>query len=291
VTTVLSLLLAGLVCAPASAALLSVGRWQVRRPRMALALWIGVGALGLVMAGGAVVLAIALSILEGSADGAVKALVLTLVAWIGLGGTGIVLSLGLLTGERRPRPEPSFVQASSAARAVSVVPASVAPWARRRVPWAADGVALLGVDDPGMIARAVPGRHAEIVVSEQARRGLTPSQLDAIVAHEYAHLTGYHGALREIGAWQASCLPKNSGLRRRLCTRLDLVTELAADDGAARVVGADRLRSALHAADVLHPSAELRVRAARLAARPDARRGDEEAHLARSAGPGRREND
>lgn len=238
-----------LACAPASVLPLTVGRWQVWHPRLALALWLGIGILGLALAGLTVLTAGLLVAFSGPAVGIARALVLVSLAWLGLGGIGVLASLALGSGN---------ASHSAAHNAATTLRIDVDH---------ETGAVLYEVDDPGVIAHAIGGRHPEIVVSRQARSALTPAELRGVIAHEVAHLRGRHGAVRRLCGWHASCLPRRSGLRRLLVTRVHLLTELAADDAAARAVGPERLHAGLRAAHVLLPSPALLVRAERLATR------------------------
>lgn len=247
-------LVAGLVAGPLSACLLTRGGWQVRRPRRALMAWALAGALGLVVTIVAVLVAAALSLSTSSAGAPIEGLALTLIAWAGLGGLGIAgslaqpgrVDLGEEDGER-----PSIIELLSR---------------RRTDSWQMGAITVVEIEDPRYVAVAVPGARPSIFVSRAVRHALPPSYLSAVLAHEAAHLRQHHTLLRRLGAWHAACLPKRSGLRRELASRITLLTELAADDAAASKVGPAHLREALAALNHLAPSRELGVRAARVSA-------------------------
>jgi Zn-dependent protease with chaperone function len=262
VIALLLVLMLALACAPASVLPLVSGRWQVWHPRLALALWLGIGTGGLALAALSVLTAAVLVAVSGPADGIARGLALVLVAWLGLGGAGVLAAIALGAGGPSPSSPSADEEAASAAPVRRAHPATL------RMAWDLElGAVLYEVDDPGLIAHAVGGKHPEIVLSRQAREALTPAELRGVLAHEAAHLRGHHARLRALCAWHAACLPRRSALRRLLVTRVHLLTELAADDAAARAVGAERLRAGLQAAHTLLPSPALVVRAERLAAR------------------------
>ena len=127
-------------------------------------------------------------------------------------------------------------------------------------------ITVVEIEDPRYVAVAIPGTPSTIFVSRAVQHALPPSYLSAVLAHEAAHLRQHHTLLRRLGAWHTACLPKRSGLRRELASRITLLTELAADDAAASKVGPAHLRAALAALNRLTPSRELGVRAARVSA-------------------------
>src|SRR5699024_1412454 len=105
-----------------------------------------------------------------------------------------------------------------------------------------------------------------IFVSRDERRALPASQLEAVLAHEAAHLHQRHAAVRYLGARHSACLPKRSRLRRRPAPRVLLPPELAGHDHASAAVGPAPLHGALCALRTFSSSRELGVRAARVRA-------------------------
>lgn len=277
----LLVLTAALLCAPASVLPLVAGRWQVWHPRLALGLWLGVGAAGLALAAGSVLAAGLLVAFAGptgagSISASARALALALLAWIGLGGAGVLAAMAL-GGQGRGASDEGTAADADAAAEDALLDAEGAgaarPLAHRspatvRMAFDAEtGAVLYEVDDPRLIAHAIGGRHPEITVSRQARETLTAGELRGVLAHEVAHLRGRHAEMRRLCAWHAACLPRRSALRRLLVGRVHLLTELAADDAAARAVGEGRLLAGLRASHALVASPALLVRAERLAAR------------------------
>lgn len=254
----ITLLVLGLACAPLSAVILARGSWQIWHPRRALALWLALGALGLAAATAAVLLAAGLSIIRSPGESVGHALVFTLLAWMGLGTLGIAASFAVSADADDLEEGERDQVADSRGRAAQVL------LSRRTDSWYDGPVLVVEVDDPALVACAVGGGEPTIFVARRVRRALRPAHLAAIIAHERAHLSGRHGAMRRLGAWHASCLPKRSALRRHVVARVCLLTELAADDVAAARVGAPHLQAALAAAHALVSSSELVVRARRL---------------------------
>lgn len=231
-----SLLLASalLIVAPK---LLARGTWQVRYPLRALALWFASFALGNVLAGVAIVLAISDTlnppehpVITDEFD-TVVAFVTPWLALIVVAGTIITISRG---AEPVMESEREVIDVFRE-RAVSV---DERP-----------GLTLVRIDAPRPFACAVPGtasgRSPEIFYSTSLEEILTKPQLQAVLAHEYAHLKQGHSWLVRIAETNARTLPQwlaaSSGLQR--ATRL--FTELAADDAACTQAGTGNLADAL----------------------------------------------
>jgi Zn-dependent protease with chaperone function len=82
-------------------------------------------------------------------------------------------------------------------------------------------------------AYCVTGRHPTVILTTGAVRALDPGQLDAVLAHERAHLTGRHHrllALARIGREVLPFLP----LMRDAEGQVARLVELHADDAATR---------------------------------------------------------
>jgi Zn-dependent protease with chaperone function len=102
----------------------------------------------------------------------------------------------------------------------------------------------LVVDHPVAVAYCVPGRHPRIVVSAGARRLLSKVELDAVLAHERAHARERHDLV--LAPFQAlRRLVPSSRLLTRVCSTIELLVEMCADDRAARQHGREPLASAL----------------------------------------------
>lgn len=205
--------------------------WTSRTPRLAVATWLA----GTVSVVSMAVLTGALLVVPLHAIGDI---VVLLVQWCGwtehafpvlppwtaprLVGLGLV-GLGLLR----------LVQVG-----VAVTRARWADQARHR-----HDVRLLGrfhprlgiyvLDHTRRGAFCLPGKGGTVVVTRGALRVLQPAELDAVIAHERAHLTGRHHLILTAAAVLARAFPTvplfavgHEELRR--------LVELAADDSAAR---------------------------------------------------------
>jgi len=107
----------------------------------------------------------------------------------------------------------------------------------------ADGLVVL--PHPVPAAYCVPGRPGRIIVTDSAMRALEPDQLDAVLAHERAHLTGRHALL--VGT--AAVLERTFGTVAPVFghSRREVVAlvEMIADDAAARACPAPRVAEAV----------------------------------------------
>jgi Zn-dependent protease with chaperone function len=108
----------------------------------------------------------------------------------------------------------------------------------------ADGARTVVLDDPRPAAYCVAGRPAAIVVTSGALAVLDPPQLAAVLAHEGAHLTHRHHTLATITRGLAAALP-GVPLFTRGAAEVATLTEMAADDAAARTTGRPPLIAAL----------------------------------------------
>jgi Zn-dependent protease with chaperone function len=102
-----------------------------------------------------------------------------------------------------------------------------------------EGLVVLRADRPA--AYCVPGRPATVVVTTGALEILGPDELDAVLAHERAHLAGRHHLLTGLTKGLASVVP----LFKAGATEIARLTELRADDVAARDRGRATLARAL----------------------------------------------
>jgi Zn-dependent protease with chaperone function len=100
------------------------------------------------------------------------------------------------------------------------------------------------VEHPQPAAYCVAGRHPTVIVTTGAIAALDSSQLDAVLAHERAHLAGRHHALKaaaRIGRQVLPFLP----LLRDAEAQVARLAELHADDAAARAADPRALATAL----------------------------------------------
>jgi Zn-dependent protease with chaperone function len=128
------------------------------------------------------------------------------------------------------------------------VPAANGPAARSAEPAGTVGGAgrarTVMLDDPRPAAYCVAGRPAAIVVTSGALAVLDPPQLSAVLAHEHAHLAHGHHALATVTRGLAAALP-GIPLFTRGAAEVARLTEMAADDTAARASGRPALVTAL----------------------------------------------
>ena len=106
------------------------------------------------------------------------------------------------------------------------------------------GARTVMLDDPRPAAYCVAGRPAAIVVTSGALAVLDPPQLRAVLAHESAHLAHRHHALATVTRGLAAAFP-GVPLFTRGAAEVARLTEMAADDTAARASGRPALVTAL----------------------------------------------
>lgn len=225
--------------------LLAAGRWQVHRPRTALALWQAALTLACALAAGSVAVAVA-------AAGPAGGLAGHAAGWGMLVAAGGVLSAVGSGGER------VHDAARTNAGAVLALPHTAHLIGRRLT------LRVCRTDEP--FACCIPGRHAVILVSQGLADTLTPAQLRAVIAHETAHLHARHARLLRAADLAVACMPHNRAARRAR-RAVGLLVELAADQHAARHAGAVHLANALQHIAQATGEQTLPLRAALLADR------------------------
>jgi Zn-dependent protease with chaperone function len=241
---------AAVLTAVLSPLVLTVGRWQLLHPRAALTAWFVAFFLGLSLAAAAVAGSVmaAVTVSEVASHG--QAVLVTAGGWLGLGAFGAVIA---------------FVATSAAdstgAEQSSQVAAALAKSREER-----GGFTLVRFRCDQPIACAVPGKHPEILLSTAMEETLTVSQLQAVLAHECAHLRQWHGWAVRIAQINALCLPRVLP-GRALQRATVLLIELAADDAAARQAGAAHLANALTVLANTTGDESMHLRAVRLTAR------------------------
>lgn len=209
--------------------LLTVGRWQLLHPRSALISWFGAFFLGMGMLLVGFGVTVSGAIAASESMSAREALVLTAAGWLGLGVFGGV------TAHVSMSAEPLIALHRATVATTAPVPLSRE---RRR------GFTIVRFDSDEATAYAMPGRRPEIFVSSAMEELLSPAQLDAVLAHEYAHIRQRHGWAMRIAQVNTLCLSRvRPGNALERATRL--LVELAADDAAGRQAGAANLANAL----------------------------------------------
>lgn len=206
---------------------LTAGRWHLFHPRAALTAWFGSFGVGLATA----LLGIALVIVGVEsirhAIPHTPGVVASEVVWVVAGISGLALGFVVfLFGSLQSLHPESHSQVIAFARQEHV------------------GFTLVWFQSEAPTAYAVPARRPEIFVSSAMKHLLTAPQLQAVLAHEFAHLRHRHGIAMRIAELSSLMLPgARAGRAFERATRLQI--ELAADDAAARQVGPAHLANAL----------------------------------------------
>ncbi len=114
--------------------------------------------------------------------------------------------------------------------------------AERRRELGIDGLRVLDAALP--LAYCVPGRDARVVLSDGVLQVLDRAQIDAVVAHEQAHLRHRHEVVLESFTAFHQAVPRVLRSQAPLAA-VRLLLEMVADDAARRRVGAEPLQTAL----------------------------------------------
>jgi Peptidase family M48 len=211
--------------------MLGRARWTARAPLLAIltylaAAWSIVAALGLA----GLTLAVNATALGGGLSHLIGACVLRLRSEYATPGGATVAGLGLiLAGAVLAR---TTLTATTHLRATGRQASRHAETARLvGHPEPALGAVL--VEHPQPHAYCVAGRHPTVVLTTGALQALDPAQLDAVLAHERAHLAGHHHRLRAIARIGRQVLPFMP-LMRDADAQVTRLVELHADDTATR---------------------------------------------------------
>jgi Zn-dependent protease with chaperone function len=208
-----------------------------------------------------------------------------LVAWsvaVLLGALGFVVGIALVVLADRPIADP-FGLAESPTRGLNVgvavlaviafvIAVRVRPGAEHRAVREAmrsgaaphreiDGTIVAVVEADHALACAVPGRSGGVLVSTGLADRLRTDELEAVVAHERAHLRQRHAAAVAVAESIERAVPWIPGARA-MARSTRVLVEFAADDAAARRIGRDAVRRAVLVADAT--SALAAIRASRL---------------------------
>jgi Zn-dependent protease with chaperone function len=222
--------------------LLGRARWTARAPLLAIvtylaAGWSVVAALGLA----GLTLAVNATALGGGLSHLIGACVLRLRETYGTPGGATVAGLGLtLAGAVVARTVVTAMTHLRAAGQQALLHAQTARLVGRPEP-SLDAV-LVEHSEP--VAYCVAGRHPTVILSTGALNALDPAQLEAVLAHERAHLAGRHHrllALARIGRLVLPFVP----LMRDADTQVTRLVEMHADDAAARASDPRSLATAL----------------------------------------------
>lgn len=214
--------------------LLGRAGWALQAPMLGIAVWLAaawsvVAALGLA----GLTLAVHATALGAGLSHLIGACVLRLRATYATPGGATVAGLGLtLAAAVLARTTVTAVSHVRAARRQAVLHAQTARLVGRPDP---DLGALL-VDHAQPAAYCVAGPHPTVILTTAALRALDPDQVQAVLAHERAHLTSHHHRLlasARIGRQVLPFLP----LMRDADTQITRLVEMHADDAAT--VGRD----------------------------------------------------
>jgi Zn-dependent protease with chaperone function len=224
------------------ARMLGRARWTARAPLLAIvtyltAGWSVVAALGLA----GLTLAVHATALSGGLSHLIGACVLRLRATYGTPGGATVAGLGLtVAGAVAARTGLAAVTHLRAAGRQALRHAQTARLVGRPEP--ALGAVLVEHSQPS--AYCVAGRHPTVVLTTGAMQALDPGQLDAVLAHERAHLAARHHRLlaaARIGRLVLPFLP----LMRDADAQVARLVEMHADDAATRTSDPRSLATAL----------------------------------------------
>lgn len=226
----------------AGSRMLGRARWTARAPLLAIVVylvagWSVIAALGLA----GLTLAVHATALGGGLSHLVGACVVRLRATYGTPGGLTVAGLGLtLAGAVAARTAVTAVTYLRAAGQQALQHAQTARLVGRPEP--ALGAVLVEHSQPA--AYCVAGRHPTVILTTGAVQALDPGQLDAVLAHERAHLVSRHHrllAMARIGRQVLPFLP----LLRDAEEQVARLVELHADDAAARARDPRLLATAL----------------------------------------------
>jgi hypothetical protein len=230
--TVGAVLLAYAACAGLlGSRLLGRAGWTARAPLLAIVLylaaaWSVVAAVGLA----GLTLAVHATALGGGLSHLIGACVLRLRATYATPGGATVAGLGLtLAGAVLARTAVTAITCLRAAGRQALRHAQTARLAGHPEP----SLGAVLVDHPQPAAYCVAGRHPTVILTTGAVQALAPAQLDAVLAHERAHLAGHHHRLLAMARIARQVLPFMP-LMRDADTQVARLVELHADDAATR---------------------------------------------------------
>jgi Zn-dependent protease with chaperone function len=243
----LSVLAAALVVAAPHA--LGRAGWAAREPRAALVLWQALGLASGVAAVGAL-LVVGLAPLGATVPAAVQ----TYLSRLAAGDPTAALPAGRVAALLAGAALLGWLLAATAVsarrtwrtrdRQRELVDLLSTAWPPRPSPARPTGGPARVIDHPVPTAYCLPGQHPRVVITTGALRLLSPEELDAVLAHEHAHLAERHDlVVLPFAAWSAALrwLPAPRVAR----ATVERLVEMVADDRAC--VGRDRgvLASAL----------------------------------------------
>jgi Zn-dependent protease with chaperone function len=221
---------------------LGQAEWTSRAPLLAIAAyltaaWSVIAALGLA----GLTLAVHATALGGGLSHLIGACVLRIRALYTTPGGATVAGLGLvLAGAVLAR---TAVTAAAHLRVAGREARRHAETARL-VGHPEQGLGATLVDHAQPAAYCVAGRHPTVILTTGAVRALDPDQLDAVLAHERAHLAAHHHRLRAMARIARQVLPFLP-LMREADMQIARLVELHADDKATHARDPGALAAAL----------------------------------------------
>ena len=224
------------------ARMLGRARWPARAPLLAIitylaAAWSVVAALGLA----GLTLAVHTTALGGELSDLIGACVLRLRDAYATPGGATAAGLGLtLAAAVLARTALTAVTHLRAVRRQAVQHAQTARLIGR--PDAALDAVLVDHEQPA--AYCVAGPHPTVILTTAALQALHPDQVDAVLAHERAHLASHHHRLLAIARIGRQILPFLP-LMRDADTQITRLVEMHADDAATATRGTGPLATAL----------------------------------------------
>lgn len=252
---VLACMAMGVFCATAGPWLLRGMGWQVAHPARALRLWFGLFVAGVAAFVGSGVVAISQAASVTETAGGVAATAAVLTGWALLAVLGVII--GVVSHHAGPLVEGRRIGGAS-------LLLLVARGETQRL--TIGGARVSVVEAPTAFAVAARDCDADVVISTPLADALTPAELRSVVGHELGHLRGHHSALRTIALIAGSVAPR-ARCGSCFARTVHLLTELAADDAAARSCGAQVTASALTTLAALTGDPGPAVRAQRLSRR------------------------
>lgn len=231
--------------------LLGKGRWRLHWPTLCLGAWNAMFIAGLGCSVATLVLSVRLGIAarrDVTADwgGPTAA---TLTAWASLMIAGGLISLVSTRGttmvltERQLRRTFERLSAHQRCRQEQLM-----------------GVRVAVIDSDAVIICSLRWASEQILISRRVTNHLTPDELRAVLAHERAHLRGWHDVLTRLAALNSACVP-SFATPRQLNRTTTLLIELIADRASARETSREAVASALRSLAHLTPDPTLTLRA------------------------------
>lgn len=239
-------------------AVLAAGTWATRRPRLALLGWVGavvVGIVGLNVSVLSWLLPVPVWERTPADAGAI-------LAWVvgGIAFATLIAGLSVVLGRAEEQWRRDAATRAAMVRALAGSQAYDGP--------------------PGVHVRVLPNGPASawstrchgnrVMIGSGLADRLSPDELAAVIAHECAHLSGWHDRVLFLAQVNAASFPWIPGARS-FAARVNLLIELAADDRAAELCGPEPVVRALRLLSEIGEVPGAEQRADRLSSRSSRR--------------------